>query len=83
MRKKTASAQFEGWQTDRMLKARACMIAHNPPGYSPRGWWVREYHSDVAMRNHLAGKKGWEASFADAGAFRTEREARDFAMGFV
>jgi hypothetical protein len=67
------------WLTDKALKKAACMIAYRPFKGS-RGWWVREYHSPIAMKQHLAGKPGWEASFADTGSFGTEDEAREYAL---
>ena len=72
----------EGWQTDRALKKCASMIAYKTKrdGYTPRGWWVREYHSPVAMANHLKGKKGLEGSYGETGPFRTEEEAREYAL---
>jgi hypothetical protein len=73
------------WQTDKALKNRCSMIAYNPTGQGdcPRGWYVREYHSSFAMEQHLKGKKGWEASYAETGPFRTENEAREYATGFT
>jgi hypothetical protein len=73
--------KLEDWQTDRALKKRACMIAYKPFKYS-RGWWVREYHSPVAMEQHLKGNAGWDSSFADSGSFETEEDARQYALGF-
>jgi hypothetical protein len=55
------------------------MIAHKPFKWS-RGWWVREYHSPLAMEQHLNGKAGWERSFGDTGSFGTEKEARAYAL---
>jgi len=45
------------------------------PDKGSRGWWLREYHSAVAMRKHLAGKEGWGESFSDEGPYRSERAA--------
>ena len=73
--------KLEDWQTDRALKKHACMIAHKPFKWS-RGWWVREYHSDFAMEQHLKGKPGWDMSFADTGSFATEEDARQYALGW-
>jgi hypothetical protein len=79
---KRTDAEIE-WRTDKALKKRACMIAHRPTKTADcpyPGWWVREYHSTVAMANHLKGKKG---SYVESGPFRTEEEARAYAMGWA
>ena len=72
----------EGWQTHKSLKKRACMIAYRPFKRS-RGWWVREYHSSYAMEQHLKGNAGWDLSYVDTGSFRTEEEAREYALGNI
>jgi hypothetical protein len=69
------------WRTDKALKKRASMIAHKPFKWS-RSWWVREYHSTFAMKQHLEGKAGWEQSFGDTGSFKTEEDARQYALGW-
>src|SRR5262245_19975509 len=58
------TTEVEGWQTDKELRKCACMIAYKTkkddrPG---PGWFVREYHSPVALANHLKGKKEWNHS---------------------
>jgi hypothetical protein len=81
------------WQTDKALKQCACMIGYNPTKGAisplmPRGWLVREYHSTTAMECHLKEKAapahwkpGWEHTcYGDAGPFRTEEEAREYAL---
>jgi hypothetical protein len=73
--------KLEDWRTDTVLKKRACMIAHRSFKWS-RGWWVREYHSPIAMEQHLRGTAGREYSYGDTGPFRTEEEAREFALGW-
>ena len=42
---------------------------------------MREYHSPVALEKHRKGEKGWDGSYGDTGVFRTEEEAREYAMG--
>jgi len=70
------------WKTDAALKKIACMIAYNPTrkGDYPRGWYIREYHSPIAMKNHLKGKKGWEKSYIETGPYRTEKAARELEL---
>jgi hypothetical protein len=34
------------------------------------------------MEQHLKGNAGWEYSYGDTGPFRTEKEAREFALGW-
>jgi hypothetical protein len=77
--------KLEDWQTDRALKKRACMIGYNATKGAisplmPRGWLVREYHSRAARKMHLKCEVG-EGSYGDAGPFRTEQEAREYALG--
>jgi len=62
----------KGWKTDRELKKVACAIGYkNEKG--KRGWWVREYHSPVAMTK-------WPEDYAETGPFDSEEEARKFAL---
>jgi hypothetical protein len=90
--------KLEDWQTDRVLKKCACMIAHSPTKGAlwprcDRGWYVREYHSTAAMEHHLNHLKGkptapahWKPGWQDrchgeTGPFRSEEEAREYALG--
>jgi len=69
-------------RTPIILRELGCVVFYNPtkqPDF-PRGWYVREYHSDYAMEQHLKGKKGWERSYGDTGVFRTADEAREHAL---
>jgi hypothetical protein len=73
------------WQTNKALRKRACMIGYRPKkgkGYPSRGWYVREYHSPIAMKQHLKGEEGWDMSYGETGPFRTEEEAMEYAMGY-
>jgi len=67
----------------KVLKRVACVIFYNPTRTRsfPKGWYVREYHSPVALEKHRKGEKGWDGSYGDTGVFRTEEEARKYAMG--
>jgi hypothetical protein len=57
-----------------ILPEAACAIFYNPKGRRdhPRGWYVREYHSNYAMDQHLKGKKGFDGSYVEHGVFRTK-----------
>ena len=70
------------WKTDRALKKCAAMIGFLPKrtGEWPRGWYVRGYHSDYAMKQHLAGKK-WDMSYVLIGPFESVEGAREYALG--
>jgi hypothetical protein len=69
------------WRTDKALKKRACMIAYRPHKRS-RGWWVREFHSTIAMQKYLKGEWHDRPTFGETSGFRTEMEARDYALGY-
>ena len=71
--------KFDDWKTDKALRKRACMIAYRPFKWS-RGWWVREYHSTIAMQKHLKGEWNDRPCFGDNGPFATEDRARRFAL---
>jgi hypothetical protein len=49
-----------------------------------RGWYIRFYHSTIAMDNHLKRDeqkrpyRGWEASYGHDGPFDTEAKAREW-----
>jgi hypothetical protein len=47
-------------------------------GFAGRGWYVREYHSVVAMKKVKAGEWG-ASSYVDDGPFATKEEA----VGYV
>src|SRR5262245_40668701 len=70
--------EVEGWHTDKALRRRAQMIGRLE---GERGWWVRDYHSNFAIEQHLKGKEGSDASYSDTGPFRTKEQARKYAMG--
>jgi hypothetical protein len=70
----------------------SAMVLYRSVG-GERGWWVREYHSEFAMKAHLKHLKtgapppkhwhtpknwDWEASFGETGPF-TKREAVEYA----
>jgi hypothetical protein len=57
------------------------MIAYKPFKWS-RGWWVREYHSPIAMEKHLKGDAKFENSYSDTGPWADEQDARQYAMGW-
>ena len=82
------SRTMEKWKTDRALQRCASMIAYKRRGgdYPHSGWYVRNYHSTVAMALHLKGKPHpsghpWWVAYGDTGPFRTEEEARHWALG--
>ena len=82
------SRMMEKWKTDRALQRCASMIAYKRGGadYPHSGWYVRNYHSTVAMALHLKGKPHpsghpWWVAYGDTGPFRTEEEARHWALG--